>query len=42
MISKVREYMHTSLPIQGVEVSDELKKELTLWIRQKIGPIATP
>ncbi len=26
----------------GVEVSDELKKELTLWIRQKIGPIATP
>ena len=24
------------------EVSDELKKELTLWIRQKIGPIATP
>jgi acetyl-CoA synthetase len=26
----------------GVEVSDDLKKELTLWIRQKIGPIATP
>ena len=26
----------------GVEVSGELKKELTLWIRQKIGPIATP
>jgi acetyl-CoA synthetase len=26
----------------GVEVSDALKKELTLWIRQKIGPIATP
>ena len=25
-----------------MEVSDELKKELTLWIRQKIGPIATP
>jgi acetyl-CoA synthetase len=26
----------------GVEVSDELKKELTLLIRKKIGPIATP
>ncbi|MDB0031762.1 acetate--CoA ligase [Alphaproteobacteria bacterium] len=26
----------------GVEVSDDLKKELTLWIRKKIGPIATP
>ena len=26
----------------GVEVSEDLKKELTLWIRQKIGPIATP
>ena len=26
----------------GVEVGDDLKKELTLWIRQKIGPIATP
>ena len=26
----------------GVEVSEDLKKELTLWIRKKIGPIATP
>ena len=26
----------------GVEVSDELKKELTQLIRKKIGPIATP
>jgi len=26
----------------GVEVSDDLKKELTAWIRKKIGPIATP
>ncbi len=26
----------------GVKVSEELKKELTLWIRKKIGPIATP
>ncbi len=26
----------------GVEVSNELKKELTLLIRKKIGPIATP
>ena len=26
----------------GVEVNDDLKKELVLWIRQKIGPIATP
>ena len=26
----------------GVEVSDELKKELVQWIRTKIGPIATP
>jgi acetyl-CoA synthetase len=26
----------------GVEISDELKKELTLLIRKKIGPIATP
>ena len=26
----------------GVEVSEELKKELIQWIRQKIGPIATP
>ena len=26
----------------GVEVSDELRKELTLLIRKKIGPIATP
>ena len=25
----------------GVEVSEDLKKELTLWIRKKIGPIAT-
>ena len=26
----------------GVEISDDLKKELTLLIRKKIGPIATP
>ena len=26
----------------GVEVSEDLKKDLTLWIRKKIGPIATP
>jgi acetyl-CoA synthetase len=26
----------------GVEVSDELKKELTLWIRQKIGTYCYP
>ncbi|MDC0968547.1 acetate--CoA ligase [Alphaproteobacteria bacterium] len=26
----------------GVEVNEDLKKELTLWIRKKIGPIATP
>ena len=26
----------------GVEVSEDLKKKLTLWIRKKIGPIATP
>ncbi|MDB2635854.1 acetate--CoA ligase [Alphaproteobacteria bacterium] len=26
----------------GVKVSEDLKKELTLWIRKKIGPIATP
>ena len=26
----------------GVEVNEELKKELILWIRKKIGPIATP
>ena len=26
----------------GVEISDELKKELVQWIRKKIGPIATP
>ncbi len=26
----------------GVEVSEDLKKELVLWIRKKIGPIATP
>ncbi len=26
----------------GVEVSDNLKKELIQWIRKKIGPIATP
>ena len=26
----------------GVEVSEDLKKELVQWIRTKIGPIATP
>ena len=26
----------------GVKVSEDLKKELVLWIRKKIGPIATP
>ena len=26
----------------GVEVSEDLKKELIQWIRKKIGPIATP
>ena len=26
----------------GVQVSEDLKKELVLWIRKKIGPIATP
>ena len=26
----------------GVEVSEDLKKELVQWIRKKIGPIATP
>ena len=26
----------------GVEISDDLKKELIKWIRKKIGPIATP
>ena len=26
----------------GVEVTEDLKKELVLWIRKKIGPIATP
>ncbi len=26
----------------GVQVSEDLKRELILWIRKKIGPIATP
>lgn len=26
----------------GVEPSDELKKELTQWVRKDIGPIASP
>jgi acetyl-CoA synthetase len=26
----------------GVQVSEDLKKELIQWIRKKIGPIATP
>jgi acetyl-CoA synthetase len=26
----------------GVEATDELKKELFLWVRKEIGPIASP
>jgi len=29
-------------PISGVETNDALKKELVVWVRKEIGPIATP
>ncbi len=29
-------------PMVGVEMSDELRKELRGWVREQIGPIATP
>jgi acetyl-CoA synthetase len=34
-------YAYVTLKI-GVSGSDELKKELTAWVRKEIGPIATP
>jgi acetyl-CoA synthetase len=34
-------YVYVTLKV-GVNPSDDLKKELTQWIRQEIGPIATP
>lgn len=29
-------------PPQGVEATEELRKELVLWVRKEIGPVATP
>ncbi|MDX5434632.1 MAG: acetate--CoA ligase, partial [Halomonas sp.] len=34
-------YIYVTLT-EGYEPSDELKKELTLWVRKDIGPIASP
>ena len=34
-------YAYVTL-MEGVEYSDELKKELQVWVRQEIGPIAKP
>ncbi|PMR76607.1 acetate--CoA ligase [Billgrantia endophytica] len=34
-------YIYVTLT-EGVESSDELKKELTQWVRKDIGPIASP
>lgn len=30
------------MPVEGVEISDELSKELTQWVRKELSPIATP
>jgi len=34
-------YAYVTL-MQGVEYVDELKRELVLWVRKEIGPIASP
>ena len=34
-------YAYVTL-MEGVEATDELKKELQMWVRQEIGPIAKP
>ena len=30
------------MPNEGVEVTDELSKELSNWVRKELSPIATP
>jgi acetyl-CoA synthetase len=34
-------YVYVTL-MSGVEQSEELRKELTAWVRKQIGPIASP
>lgn len=34
-------YVYVTL-VQGVEATEELRKELVQWVRKEIGPIASP